>query len=64
MNREEPELVISEQMKKFLFIITLILNNSERIKNLQNMQMKENEKKIEDAFSDLDSLRNNTQEMV
>jgi len=64
MNREEPELVISEQMKKFLFILTLILNKTERIKNLQNMQMKENEKKIEDAFSDLDSLRNNTQEMV
>lgn len=28
------------------------------------MQMRENEKKINDAFSDLDSLRNNTQEMV
>ncbi len=31
---------------------------------MQNMQMKENEKKINDAFSDLDSLRNYTQEMV
>jgi len=28
------------------------------------MQMKENEKKINDAFSDLDSLRHNTQDMV